>query len=1087
MDPSSSGRRPSDTSSDTPLGPGSADDVKTIRISADGNSSTASSTNIISFRVIGPYIVEQVLNHGGMGVIYKAYDTRLKRPVALKMILSNELIDSAMVARFRSEAEAVAALQHPNIVQIYEVGEHDGLPYLALELVDGPSLQERLKDGPLSAPEAALLTLAIAKAIDFAHHRGIVHCDLKPGNILMADHQTPKVTDFGLARWRDTPTWQSRPGEVLGTPNYMAPEQAEGDPKRIGPPADIYALGAILYELLTGLPPYHGTPPAETLMRIRLTRPTPPRLLRPRIPRDLEAICLKCLEKDPAERYATARDLADDLQRFRERRPVAARPVGSLMKTWKWMQRKPVVAAMAVLLLLSLGVFHTVVYLQWQQLQKTSRELERQRNNLKKTQEDLDTQRWQLDQACRAAEQSRQKAEWALYRSLLAEADREFSAHSAKRARQILNQCPEHLRAWEWHYLYRRFEGTPRTQNVPADAVCALGSIAQSAGFFLVQRDGQIRTLNTQLQSDHVPVRLEWKADESLQQLWPHTRVFPSLARLISGCVANHRESGSTRHYLALWELPTGRLLHSWPITEGTVLDTALSPDGQTLAVVYDSPPPDQPHRHFQGGGLIFYDLTSGRCSGQQSLPKEDPSFCSVAFLPDGKQVVACRESKDLWVFQRASGTISARLPMPKGYSRLMGVHPNRPWLLVRTNSSLSFIDLDGVIQTDFDGHFSAINQVSFSASGSLLATASSDQSVRIWDVATGRCIGVLAGHRAPVQAAVFLSESGWLASIDQKGILKVWELEAGGVIRLDMEAPLDWTPSLGFGPDGKWLAAAKGMGVVVIWDLASRQRLTKLYSSFGLTSMSVSPDGQLLAVVTSLPNQVAIIDRATGKTKHVWRTRQGLEKVVFAPDGRHIIVTCERGLAVLVHFESGEIVAECTQHQGAVTSATHHPQRRLIATGDQTGMVYLWGMGRFPQRSIKAHDTPVSCAAFSPDGRYLATGLRNRERPDIPAVIRIWNVATGELVRELRGHEQSVWCLAWHPDSQRLASGSEDKTVRIWDPIEGQSLLTLNGPTDDVRCLAFSPDGRLLASSCDDRFVRIWDATPVNSSDNED
>ncbi|HEV3142603.1 MAG TPA: serine/threonine-protein kinase, partial [Gemmataceae bacterium] len=272
---------------------------------------------------IGPYQIQEVLARGGMGVVYKALDTRLNRVVAMKMVLSGQHADPAAYARFRSEAEVIARLQHPNIVQIYGVGEHEGLPYFALEYVDGPSLFKVLANGALPARQAAELTLALARAIEFAHQRGIVHRDLKPGNILLEgvkSHEsvvksqdpatptsdsylltpdlTPKITDFGLAKLRGKNDTHTRPGEVVGTPNYMAPEQAEGNPAGVGPVADVYALGAVLYEMLTGQPPFDGTTPLETLMWVRLREPIPPTQFNRNLPRDLETICLKCLHKE---------------------------------------------------------------------------------------------------------------------------------------------------------------------------------------------------------------------------------------------------------------------------------------------------------------------------------------------------------------------------------------------------------------------------------------------------------------------------------------------------------------------------------------------------------------------------------------------------------------------------------------------------------------------------------------------------------------------------------------------------------------------------------------------------------------------
>jgi ABC-type amino acid transport substrate-binding protein len=292
------------------------------------------------------------LGRGGMGVVYQARHLKLKRLVALKMILSGSHASAAELERFRGEAEAVARLQHPHIVQIYEVSEQEGLPYFSLEFCPGGSLKQKLSGMPLPPQEAATLVETLARAMHEAHAKGIVHRDLKPANVLLTGGPdvplaqcTPKITDFGLAKQLDVDGGHTVTGAVMGTPSHMAPEQAEGK-KDIGPAADVYALGAILYELLTGRPPFQAPTPLETLDQVRHQEPVPPRRLQPRVPRDLETIGLKCLEKEPTQRYASAQALADDLSRFGKGQPIHARRVGPVERAWRWCRRNPTVATL---------------------------------------------------------------------------------------------------------------------------------------------------------------------------------------------------------------------------------------------------------------------------------------------------------------------------------------------------------------------------------------------------------------------------------------------------------------------------------------------------------------------------------------------------------------------------------------------------------------------------------------------------------------------------------------------------------------------------------------------------------------------
>jgi len=331
------------------------------------------------------YEIATELGRGGMGVVYAAHHTALNRRVALKVIRG--FAGREEVARFRAEAEAVARLQHPSIVQIYEVGEHAGLPYLSLEFVEGGTLGARLRAAPLEARAAAALVAALARAVQHAHLRGVVHRDLKPGNILLTVEHSPKIGDFGLAKLADDPG-RSRSGQIVGTPAYMAPEQASGRGDLVGPPADVWALGAILYECLTKRPPFLGTSSAETVHKVLHTEPAPPARLKDGVPRDLETICLKCLRKEPEARYHTAGDLADDLDRFLEGKPILARRTPAWERGVMWAKRRPAAAALALVIVLATASLAALGYRHYLATQQYNRDLEA--NNTTITQNNID-------------------------------------------------------------------------------------------------------------------------------------------------------------------------------------------------------------------------------------------------------------------------------------------------------------------------------------------------------------------------------------------------------------------------------------------------------------------------------------------------------------------------------------------------------------------------------------------------------------------------------------------------------------------------------------------------------------------------
>jgi serine/threonine protein kinase len=362
-----------------------SDGERTARSETPSTTPASNNTGApVGFPVVPGYEILEEIGRGGMGVVYKARQLALNRLVALKVILAGAHADKSQLSRFYGEARAVARLRHPHIVQIYDIGEHDGLPYFSLELIEGGSLAQRIAKQPQPPAVAAHLVELLARAVHFAHTQGIIHRDLKPANILLEKDDSgsvvtaiatapaspsslslphtslqPKITDFGLAKSLENEA-QTHSSAILGTPSYMSPEQARGASANVGPATDQYALGAILYDLLTGRPPFKGTTLLDTLEQVQTREPVPPSQLQAKIPTDLETICLKCLQKDPRKRYESTLELAEDLRRFQERKPIVARPIGSVERLLRWTRRNPRVAALlgavALLLLALAGV-----------------------------------------------------------------------------------------------------------------------------------------------------------------------------------------------------------------------------------------------------------------------------------------------------------------------------------------------------------------------------------------------------------------------------------------------------------------------------------------------------------------------------------------------------------------------------------------------------------------------------------------------------------------------------------------------------------------------------------------------------------
>ncbi len=607
------------------------------------------------------------LGRGGMGVVYKALHVKLHRLVALKMILAGSHARADDLARFSTEAEAVAGLPHPNIVQIYDIGEQAGLPYFSLEFVEGGSLETRLDGTPWQAPRAAQLVETLARAMHAAHQCGIIHRDLKPANVLLTADGTPKITDFGLAKRLDQDAGQTRTGTIMGTPSYMAPEQAGGAKAGIGPAADTYALGAVLYELLTGRPPFKAETPLDTILQVLGGEPVPPTQLNGRVPRDLETICLKCLQKEPAKRYATAEALADDLRRFQNHEPILARPVGRLEKFGRWCRRNPVVAGLAALVALVL-VAGTAVS-------------------------------WYF--AVQAERKARQAAR-RLYVADLRLVQQSWEQGQFRRVGQLLEgQTPAHtddtdFRGFEWYYWDRLARaGLPALQEHQWGVACVAfspdGKLLASAGW------------------DHLINVRDAASGRVLQHLTGHADTIHGLAFSPDGRLL---ASAGVDKTVRLWDPASGRLVATLTGHTSTVHAVVFTPDGQFLISAGED----------REEGVKVWDVRGSQ--PLYSLSHGD-AVHSLALSPDGRRLATGGKDnvirlwdlpgrREITTFKSHENTVAGLAFSPDG-TRLASAGWDGKWMLWDSAGGPPLATHD---------HGASVLSVAFSPDGKTVATA---------------------------------------------------------------------------------------------------------------------------------------------------------------------------------------------------------------------------------------------------------------------------------------------------------------------------------------------------------------------------
>jgi WD40 repeat protein len=1050
------------------------------------------------------YEVLGEVGRGGMGVVYKARHVALDRVVALKVLLGGARASPEEQVRFRAEASALARLRHPNIVQVYDTGTHDGLPYFALEFIDGESLAAHLRGQPLPPRAAAALAEVLARAVHAAHQAGVVHRDLKPANVLLSSvgqanllapgdakgkqgclPYDPKIVDFGLAKCLDSDSGLTRTGAVVGTPSYMAPEQTTGRARDVGPAADVYGLGATLYELLTGRPPFRGPTPLETMVQLRADDPVPPRRLQPRVPRDLETVCLRCLEKRPERRYPSAAELADDLGRYLAGEPVRARPAGPARRAWRWAARRPAIAALLALAvgLSAAGVGGVLAALRyafagWEHAASNEAAAARA-----------------TEEARAARDASRRQSAALLFERGLDAAERKDAAEGLYAMQAALEQAPDQTDA------DRAFRRAVRVN---------LGAWA----------------------------RLLARPAVSLDTAGATRAAFSPDGRLLA--------TGDPDGVIRVWDVASGRPAGPPLRHPCEVASLAFRPDGRVLLAGYAAV---RGTSRFSGEA-VRWDLARGEPVGpplRHPLPgarhlQEEAGVNPVTWSPDGEQIVTSFAGL-VYVWDASSGA-PAGAPLnpgapPRGLAfgsdgRTLMISTGR---LARPYGDVQLWDLGAAarLATPFVvPNVGALWSLHWVGGGRRVLSGTSGRNSWLirWDPAAGKPFGEpvsLGGfHPCPTGdglAAVLRECNGDAAQVWDLGAARPWGariapswggptafepegellLRGGELWRLPrpVSRPAPGRPSAATGgnpipplpipPAGPRLFSAAAFPLDPQVLIASRHGLAQRWdvtrgcpTGFPITGLhdvrAVSPDGRLLAVLT---------DNGTGPRTHVrlWDTVSGqpvsddlphpvqVSAAAFCPRGRWLAVGTYFKTVHLHDLASGQPrLARVLQQNDIVLSVAFSPDGRLLAAGtaeswSKAPQVQLWDpdTGR-PVGPPMRHGHPVQRIRFRPDGKSLVAWSFQSAR--------LYECPSGRPIGEpipLGATGSSAGC-AFSPDGRWLALGAADGEVRVWDADTGMAVSpSLPGP-DNCVDLAFSPDGSLLLTAYGDGCARLWD-----------
>jgi len=998
---------------------------------------------------LGRFELIERLGVGGFGTVWKARDKELDRPVAIKIPRQSVMTGEEQEKFFR-EARAAAQLRHPSIVSVHEVGRDGDSVYIVSDFVRGVTLGDWLTGQQPTSREAAELCAKIADALHHAHEQGVVHRDLKPANIMIDGSGEPHLMDFGLARREVGEVTVTMDGQVLGTPAYMSPEQAQGEAHKADRRSDIYSLGVILFQLLTGELPFRGN--ARMLIhQVINDEPPSPRRLNGNVPKDLATIALKCLEKVPARRYQSASELSTEFRRYLAGDPIKARPIGRIPRAWRWAKRRPAAAALLAVVAVVAVVGPIVATQQALLLVERDRLLD-----------DVAAQQATLKAASVRLEKKNDELQNQLARNFIERGSAECesgripqgialfaAAHDVARPDDPLRRSARNLIA-AWYAN----AGTPLLHD---GTVVAVAFSPDDCLILTASRDSTTRQWEVKTGEPHGPV--------IRHNSWVQAAVYSPDGRTIL--------TGDGAGTAQVWDAKTGDPISEAMIHSNEVRTVAFSPDGR-MALTGSA---DSTAR--------LWDATTGK-SLRDPL-KHGSSVRAATFSPDERLILTGTAAgvAQLWgadtgkkVGQplRHEGRISAVAFSPDGSTVATGSWDGSARLWdARTQKRIGAAMV----------HSSSVDSLAFNPDGTTLASGSYDHTARLWDARTGAAKAEPLRHDAGVASVAYSQDGRWLLTGTWDKTAWLWDVDtlrplAFGInkrvtssIDLTGDRPIT---AVALTPDSHEAITATNDGTVRFWDIAAGKVLGKpLQHGNFITAIAVSADGRTL--LTASRDGTARLWNITTRQPQgeLIRHAGSINTVAFSPDGRAVLTGSGDGTSRMWDATTGKAVSNPLRHTSYIRKATFSRNGRLIAVA-AGGSVRMYDRATDKTLGLFRHPGQVLDAAFSPDGSLLLTACEDHEA-------RFWAAATGKIIGAPLRHEEDVRAVAFSPDGYTVLTGGQDGCAQFWDVVTRKKLGEPLRHDHTVEAVAFSPDGRWVITGGGDQVGRLW-PVPVHPSD---